>query len=250
MVLKVIGSGSSGNCYLMDDGINVLIIEAGVRFKEVKKALGFDLSRVVGCIVTHAHADHGGFAQQYMDAGINVYADIGTILELGLKGHRAIALDPMTLTSINGFTEISKFKVATFDVEHDADGPVGYLIENQYMGTALFVTDTHYIKYRFDHLDHLLIEANFSDEILDANVEKRSIHPKLADRIRSSHMSIGFVEEFIELNELKPQNTVLIHLSDSNSHAAEFKQRVEYLVDGNVYIAEPGLTVNLDKYPF
>ena len=39
MKLKVLGSNSQGNCYLLEDDHECLIIEAGVPIREVKKAL-------------------------------------------------------------------------------------------------------------------------------------------------------------------------------------------------------------------
>ena len=58
MVLKVLGSSSQGNCYILENRDEALIIEAGVRFIEVKKALGFDIRKVSGCLITHQHNDH------------------------------------------------------------------------------------------------------------------------------------------------------------------------------------------------
>lgn len=37
MVLKVLGSSSQGNCYILENRDEALIIEAGVRFIEVKR---------------------------------------------------------------------------------------------------------------------------------------------------------------------------------------------------------------------
>ena len=54
-VLKVLGSGSSGNGYLLTNGKETLILETGVKFIECKKALNFDLSSIVGAIVSHEH---------------------------------------------------------------------------------------------------------------------------------------------------------------------------------------------------
>jgi phosphoribosyl 1,2-cyclic phosphodiesterase len=53
--IKVLASGSSGNSYMIDDGETKLLIEAGIRVKEIQKALNFDLQRVAGCLVTHQH---------------------------------------------------------------------------------------------------------------------------------------------------------------------------------------------------
>jgi phosphoribosyl 1,2-cyclic phosphodiesterase len=245
MQLTVLGSGSSGNCYLLTSNTGEkLIIEAGVRFLDIKVLLGFSLTSIVGCIVTHEHGDHAKYAADYAKAGINIYASKGTLDAIGVRGHRA---HPMELMK---WKTIGHFDVAAFDVEHDAAEPVGFLIEHKEMGKTLFVTDTHYIKYTMRHLDHVLIETNFANWILDENVERGSIYPRLAERIKSSHLSLETVGDFIVANALDPRNTVLLHLSDSNSDAAEFKQEIGYLVKGDVHIAEPGLTVNLDKYPF
>ena len=39
MEIKVIGSGSSGNCYLIDDGRTALLLDAGVPFSAVQQAM-------------------------------------------------------------------------------------------------------------------------------------------------------------------------------------------------------------------
>ena len=46
MKLKVLGSGSSGNCYLLESDTECLILEAGLPFMEVKKALNLSLIHI------------------------------------------------------------------------------------------------------------------------------------------------------------------------------------------------------------
>ena len=41
MKLKIISTGSQGNSYILENENEALIIEAGVRFIEIKKALSF-----------------------------------------------------------------------------------------------------------------------------------------------------------------------------------------------------------------
>lgn len=56
MKLKVLGSGSSGNSYIMtDDNDQHLIVECGIHASEIKKAIDFNLEKVAGVIVTHGH---------------------------------------------------------------------------------------------------------------------------------------------------------------------------------------------------
>ena len=55
MFLKVINTGSQGNGYAIGNENEVLLIEAGCRFIDVKKALDFDILRIVGGICSHEH---------------------------------------------------------------------------------------------------------------------------------------------------------------------------------------------------
>lgn len=74
MKIDVVGTGSSGNCYLIhsDDG-RVLILDAGVPIMEVKKALNFNISCIDGVIVTHKHADHFKYAKDFEKMGFTVW---------------------------------------------------------------------------------------------------------------------------------------------------------------------------------
>lgn len=55
MKLKVLGSGSSGNCYLLSTENETLILDCGLPIMEIKKGLDFDLGGIKGVLVTHAH---------------------------------------------------------------------------------------------------------------------------------------------------------------------------------------------------
>ena len=61
MKLKVLGSNSLGNCYILENKDEALIIEAGIKFAKVKESLNYNISKIVGCLVSHEHNDHAGF---------------------------------------------------------------------------------------------------------------------------------------------------------------------------------------------
>lgn len=54
-MFKVLGSGSKGNCYLIETSKEILILEAGLKWKDIVLGLDFDLSKVVGCLISHEH---------------------------------------------------------------------------------------------------------------------------------------------------------------------------------------------------
>lgn len=53
--LKVIGSGSSGNCYVLQCSQETLLIELGVKWDKILKGLNFNIERVRGMLVSHSH---------------------------------------------------------------------------------------------------------------------------------------------------------------------------------------------------
>jgi len=55
MLLDVIASSSAGNCYVLTAGNNQLLLDAGVKYKEIQYTLGFDTSHISGCLLTHEH---------------------------------------------------------------------------------------------------------------------------------------------------------------------------------------------------
>lgn len=53
--LKVLGSSSKGNCYLLECSDETLILELGVSWEEILKGLNYDLKKVRACLVSHHH---------------------------------------------------------------------------------------------------------------------------------------------------------------------------------------------------
>lgn len=53
--LKCVGSGSSGNCYILTCNNEKLILDCGLPIKEIKKGLDWDIRGIRGMIISHAH---------------------------------------------------------------------------------------------------------------------------------------------------------------------------------------------------
>lgn len=247
MQLTVINSNSSGNAYILETTSGeALLIECGVNFSQIKQALAFNLKKVVGCLVTHEHGDHAKSIKDVIAAGINVYATEGTHTATGTsRSHRSV-----TTFSGDEF-KVGSFKVKAFDVEHDVNEPVGFLIYHEECGKVLFITDSYYCKYTFNGLNQVIIEANYCQRILDDRVAAGANPKFLRDRVITSHMSLDTCKKMLAANDLSQvKNIVLIHLSDGNSDEKRFKYEVEQQTGKQVHIAVPGLVVNFNKNPF
>lgn len=233
MEIKVIASGSKGNAYRISDGVTSLLLDAGVPLSRLRPALGFRVSALDGCLVTHAHKDHCRAVGELLRAGVSVYASRGTIDALGQSSHR---LRPVRAGEQ---VEIGSFTVLPFDVQHDAPEPLGFLVSSRATKEKLlYVTDAFYLKYRFQGLTHIMCECNYSEECLRKSVERGSVSPALAKRLRTSHMSLDHFLDLLRANDLsKVRKIFLLHLSDNNSEAERFREATERLAGCEVYLA-------------
>lgn len=246
MKLKVLGSGSSGNCYLLQGTKETLILECGLPYKTILKGLDFNLSNVVGCLVSHEHKDHAKAIQDLLKNGIDVYTSVGTAREIAGENHYIETYHRLKFIKSETAIKIGDFIVLPFEVEHDAREPLGFLIQHKELGKLLFITDSYYCKYKFNGLDHILIECNYSNEIL----EQRELPKALKSRIIKSHFELENVKEFLKATDLiQVKDITLIHLSDANSNSAQFKEEIEKLSGKPVYIADKGLELELEVQP-
>lgn len=246
MKLIILGSNSKGNCYIISNDKEALIIEAGIRLSEVKKALRFNLSMIVGAIVTHEHNDHAGYLKDFVAAGITVLAleDV-----FASKDIPETASFTKRIIPGKGY-KIGAFKIIPFSVRHDVPC-VGYLIDHPDMGKLLFVTDTMMLEYTFSGLNTILLEANYADAILSENIENGIVQPFFRERVMKSHMELETTKEILQSNDLSDvRNIVLIHLSSGNSDAKMFTEEVTKVTGKRVFAASKGLEIDLSLTPY
>lgn len=242
MRLVCIGSSSKGNCYLLEasQGGEVLMMECGMPMREVKRALGWSLRRIAGCIVTHSHGDHAGQLRDVLGCGIRVLA-LPDVLE-GYRG-RFPSLCKEIMAG-RGY-KVGGFRILPLPVAHDVPC-VAYVVEHDEMGRLLFVTDTMMIEFRIKGIDHLMIECNYSDDILKGNIESGEISPAMASRLMGSHMELATTREAVrEADREGMKDIMLIHLSGRNSDAGRFAGEIRRVSGLPVYVARPGLEVEL-----
>lgn len=228
MRLRVLASGSAGNCYqIATDSGSPLLLEAGIPLKKIREGLDFGLSRLAGCLVTHGHLDHAKSVKDLIRAGVDVYTTKGTIEALGLESHRLHSIE------FRKWFRVEDWRVMAFPTVHDAPDSCSFLVCRD-DERLLYLTDTAYSPFRFKGLTRLMIECNYDPEILKRNVEQGLVDRAVMRRVIRNHMSLPRVKDFLRATDLsKVREIVLIHLSADNSHAERFKQEIQKLT-GNV----------------
>ena len=239
-----LSSDSTGNGYLLKScSGQVLIIEAGVRLSRVKKALDFDLSGIAGCIISHSHNDHAKYLTEYQEAGIRCYLNEGTRKAFFKDDH------PFNIIVLKEKEQkvIGEFLIKPFLLKHDVEN-YGYLIHHYESGLICFITDTNYCPFIFHGLNNILVEANYSGEIIDRKLLDGTANLYLRNRILTYHMEFETTKAFLQANDLsRVNNIVLLHLSMGNSNQRQFQEEVIEQTGKQIFVAEKGLDIEFNK---
>ncbi len=243
MYFTVLASSSKANGYLLHNEGEALVIEAGVSLLRVKQALDFRLDIIEGCIVSHRHKDHAKALVAYANSGINILAP-DDVFQEHQRHHRFRTALPGKGYKLGGF------RIMPFEVSHDVPC-FGYIIDHLATGRILFLTDTYLCEYRFPDLRHIIIEANYADDILEDNILKGLEHPSKKERLLTSHMEIETTKAVLMAQDLSGvKNIILTHLSDRNSDESRFVDEIKSITGKPVYAAKAGMTVCLTQKPF
>jgi phosphoribosyl 1,2-cyclic phosphodiesterase len=233
--LKVIGSSSKGNGYILDCGSDTLLIEVGMPIKDLIPATNWSQAAVVAAICSHTHLDHAKYIPQYLSHGVPVYSTH----ECAHKYDGVGILQHRRKYRLGGFT------VMPLTVPHNAEC-YAYVIQHKAMGTLLFATDLTSFPYNVK-CDHLMIECNYSEQLLVDNLVDGA-------EIRSqsqNHLELNDCIEIIKrLNRGQINSLILLHLSDGLSDEKMFCDKV-YLETGlKPIFADSGVEVELLKDEF
>jgi phosphoribosyl 1,2-cyclic phosphodiesterase len=203
-------SSSRGNLYSVTaSNGNRLLIECGVRFKDILKSLRYQIKNVEGCLLSHEHKDHSEAVRDITGAGVAVYSGAGTLKSLGLSGNRLL---------IECGVRFKSFDVLCFSTQHDAAEPLGFVVrcDDEFL---LFATDTKNIESDIFGFAYSIvaIECSYSEAELRNNHEAGRIDDERFKRLLDSHMEVRHTEYLLKkFNLSKCREIHLLHLSREN----------------------------------
>lgn len=221
MTIKVLSSGSQGNCYVIEDtSNNQLLLECGIKFDEICQHI--DFNKVNCCLVSHSHLDHSKSKDKIIGAFIDTYYP-GNIQDA-----KPIFLKNWTILPIK--------------LTHNVDC-FGYLISNKVENkTLLFATDTTSLPNIADsEFDCMLIECNYNfDKVID-----NGQNGLLTNDGYKNHMALEELVDWLRFRENKPKNLVAIHLSNNGNIDEELTTKELSKFTKNFHIAKKGVTIEL-----
>lgn len=222
-------SSSAGNLYSVTEADRTLGIECGVRFPVMREALGFAVSQLDGVLVSHYHGDHSRSVKDVVRLGVDVWASKGTWNHLGIDNPHCRILTAKQQVKVGSWT------VLPFDLIHDAEGTMGFIVVSPARETLVFITDTAYSPYTFPPAEIFAVECNYSYEILS----RSDVSEQHKRRVMRNHIGLERVIQLLQTNDLSRTREIhLLHLSDTNSNAEEFKRAISAATGKPVYVAQ------------
>lgn len=212
MRLTSLGSGSSGNAFLLQSQEATVLLDCGVGVRAINKALAAcdPLSAV---LISHEHGDHVRSLSRVLSKHTcEVVASPGTFGAIGRpEGAR--------LMRAGERFEIGALTISFIGVSHDAAEPCGFFVESQDTSIAI-LTDLGCVESQIlDALasaDAVVLEANYDEMML--SLGRYPAHLKRRIRSAIGHLSNEDCAAALAHSVRSTTTGVwLSHLSDKNN---------------------------------
>lgn len=218
MRFSCLASGSSGNCFYIENNDCAILVDAGISAKQILErviSIGENANKLRGIFISHEHIDHiRGADVLARKLKIPIFSSKGTLKNAFVCSEESLLnnLEVGTKFYFNGFeiTPIAK--------SHDAKEPISFIVKAE--KTLSVLTDIGFgcknISEAISNSDALILESNH-----DLDMLKNGKYPFfLKKRILSNegHLS-NFNSGILVMEHGKPKlkNIVLAHLSKENN---------------------------------
>lgn len=217
-----LASGSSGNCHLINDGKDFILIDAGLSGRQIEnklKEVGVDPRSVSAILVSHEHSDHlcgvGILSRRY---NIPIYANTGTWKAMESKIGNIKEENIKYFISNENFS-IGNFNIRPYRISHDASEPVGFSIHKDHVKISI-ATDLGYINEEIiDEIggsDLVVLESNHDEEMLKAGSYPYPLKRRVLSNVgHLSNESAG--NAIVDLVNKNVKSVLLAHLSKENN---------------------------------
>lgn len=218
------GSGSAGNCMVIEQAATRLLLDCGFGVSEtIKRLQKFDLEpeEITGILVTHEHDDHAKgafkFAAKY---GVPVWLSHGTLkmCERYLPENVKV-----TLNVIDSHTKfhIEHIEITPYPVPHDAREPTQFTFtDGQHKLGVLTDTgsSTWHIEQVLNGCDAIVLECNHDLQMLENGPYAWTLKKRVGGRL--GHLDNNSAANLLsKLDNTKLKHIIAAHLSAKNNTA-------------------------------
>ena len=196
MDVKILATGSSGNCVLIDGKV---LIDAGITIK-LLTAYGVTPEDLDALIITHKHGDHmkTPLVRHLLSSGVRAFLPTGVIAELAKEGQINIT-EMVNVGQVTPITEDALFQAGEITIQaypqkhHDLVNYAFVLAKGN--DRLLYATDLDTLEpsetgvglLHLGQFDTLLLEGNYDEPYLRAYIEYMvSLVPEAEDPTKAS----------------------------------------------------------------
>lgn len=198
MNINCLGSGSTGNSYIINQEGITYLLDAGVDFRKIKANI--NLNNLNFAYISHEHKDHS--------------LDLENLELRGVKTYYGKLIDNFTKMPTKGL-KYDEIELYAFPIEHNYKDDIcknaGLIVKTE-TECLLYATDFSVCKYNLKKFNFttIMVECNFEEEKM-----RKAPKTYKYERQRWSHMGFDGLVTFIDkaINIEPVQNIILIHLS-------------------------------------
>ena len=195
--VKCLATGSTGNCYILKQDGNTVILDAGCKWD--KLIANQNLNEVSFAYISHIHKDHSLNCPNLKTRGVNVLdgASVKEVIKSQIKGK-------------NG-TNMAVYRIP---IHHGNVNNCALVIKTR-SECVLYATDFNLCEYDLSlfKFTHILVECNFLEEKVKGQVDAKT------QRQINTHMGLEGLKIFLDNLDLSQcQEIDLIHLSQQYGH--------------------------------
>lgn len=223
MQIKILASGSNGNCAILrDNDGNQIILDCGVGFDKITVEL--EWSKPISCLISHKHGDH--YNKQ-------------SIERLELAGIKIFSEEQF---SKNSYFVSNGYNVVAVRLPHcsECDSWAFVIYNTIEKKSIFFATDCTELPNIVDKpFDLFMIENNYDEETVFLNKTKGMVR----NIGYLNHLSMEYVLSWLGERKNKPSNLIVSHLSNSgNICVPQIKERYKGQA-GQVFVAKQNLFI-------
>ncbi len=241
-------SGSSGNCTLISNGQQAIVVDCGMTCRQLTMALkpfGLEVSDLSGVVLTHEHSDHTGALSAWKRQMVPIYGSKGTLCAVAERYKqtfdcRAIEQTPVTIGGMH---------VRRFNTSHDAAESCGYTITMGALRIGV-CTDlgemTSTVLEALRGCDYVVLECNYDVHMLRCSRYPLSLRRRIASRLgHLSNDDCGLA--VVALAKAGVKRVTLAHLSEENNEPSlALGTVIHALLEANIM---PGEDFTVDVAP-
>ncbi len=230
------GSGSAGNCLVVEQAGTRLLLDCGFGVNELHKRLqrfGLEPAQITGILVTHEHDDHAKGAFKFAAKhNIPVWLSHGSLKMCERYIPESAELSINIIDSHTSF-QIQDIAITPYPVPHDAREPTQFTFSDGQAKLGVLTdagASTPHIEQVLSGCDALVLECNHDLSMLENGAYPYSLKKRVSSRL--GHLDNQSAAALLaKLDNSKLKHIVAAHLSAKNNTQNLAKQALSQVLN-------------------